>query len=90
LLVTVGEAVKQQQIFFYGNHNTDKRILKDQNWTTPLSCRKTQGSTSRNWVQRWVAENAGGLLLWVRVRPIDDDDDGVCGIAMPIATDDPV
>jgi len=31
----------------YGNHNTDKRSLEDQNWTTPLSCRKTQ-----NWVQR--------------------------------------
>jgi len=44
VLVTVGEAMKQQQIWFwfYGNHNTDKRSLEDQNWTMPLSCRKTR------------------------------------------------
>jgi len=29
LLVTVGEAMKQQQIWFYGNHNTDKRPKLD-------------------------------------------------------------
>jgi len=33
LLGTVGEATKQQQIWFYGNHNMDKRSLEDQNWT---------------------------------------------------------
>jgi len=27
-LVTVGEAMKQQQIWFYGNHNTDKKARK--------------------------------------------------------------
>jgi len=34
LLVTVGEAMMQQQIWFYENHNTYKRSLEDQNWTT--------------------------------------------------------
>jgi len=43
----ISETIKKRRRLRLAGHcwrsnNTDKRSLEDQNWTTPLSCRKTQ------------------------------------------------